>query len=109
MPVWTVLRVACKQGALTCASIPMCLQSPMGPMGQFLYSVYVHSGPDYPGYKETSLFYGREVPDRVQVGCNALAQPWPVRNGHFNALYMCSTSSNSEFMDKNGPEWRLNA
>ena len=36
-------------------------------MGQFLYSVYVHSGPDYSGYKENSLFYGREVPDRVQV------------------------------------------
>lgn len=44
------------------------MQSPVGPMGQFLYSVYVHSGPDYPGYKEQSLFYGREVPDRVQVG-----------------------------------------
>ena len=43
------------------------LQSPMGPMGQFLYSVYVHSGPGYRGYKEDSLFYGREVPDRVQV------------------------------------------
>ncbi|CAK0758242.1 hypothetical protein CVIRNUC_002605 [Coccomyxa viridis] len=42
-------------------------QSPMGPMGQFLYSVYVHSGPGYRGYKEDSLFHGREVPDRVQV------------------------------------------
>ena len=40
-------------------------------MGQFLYSVYVHSGPDYPGYAETSLFHGREVPDRVQVRCAA--------------------------------------
>ena len=47
-------------------SVP--LQSPMGPMGQFLYSVYVHSGPGYRGYKEDSLFHGREVPDRVQVG-----------------------------------------
>ena len=49
------------------------LQSPLGPMGQFLYSVYVHSGPDYRGYKEDSLFHGREVPDRVQVG---RAPPW---------------------------------
>ncbi len=51
------------------------VQSPMGPMGQFLYSVYVHSGPDYPGYKESSLFYGREVPGRVQV----LHLPWSLK------------------------------
>lgn len=42
-------------------------------MGQFLYSVYVHSGLDYPGYKEGSLFHGREVPGRVQVCAGALA------------------------------------
>ena len=52
---------------MTIDSVSLCAQSPVGPMGQFLYSVYVHSGPDYPGYKEKSLFYGREVPDRVQV------------------------------------------
>ena len=52
-------------------SVP--LQSPVGPMGQFLYSVYVHSGPGYRGYKEDSLFYGREVPDRVQVGLPLLS------------------------------------
>ena len=52
---------------MTTDTVSLCLQSPVGPMGQFLYSVYVHSGPDYPGYKEKSLFYGREVPDRVQV------------------------------------------
>ncbi len=51
----------------TTKSFTLCLQSPVGPMGQFLYSVYVHSGPDYPGYKANSLFYGREVPNRVQV------------------------------------------
>ena len=54
---------ACAAEAGACAA----LQSPVGPMGQFLYSVYVHSGPDYPGYKEGSLFHGREVPGRVQV------------------------------------------
>ena len=74
------------------------LQSPMGPMGQFFVLSVCTLGPGYRGYKEDSLFYGREVPDRVQVspappsaaqvhwpatccrhrqGCIIIVQVWP--------------------------------
>lgn len=59
-------------------------------MGQFLYSMYVHSGPDYPGYKEGSLFHGREVPGRVQV-CEA--HPYDLKSAFLSPLllqFVCS-------------------
>ena len=34
---------------------------------QHLFSLYIHPGPVDPGYGPTSLFHGREVPNRVQA------------------------------------------
>lgn len=44
---------------------------------QHLFSLYIHPGPVDPGYGPTSLFHGREVPNRVQ----ARAHLWLTRIG----------------------------
>ncbi|BDA44694.1 probable glycosyltransferase BC10 [Coccomyxa sp. Obi] len=35
---------------------------------QLYYSIVVHTKPDYPGYKNSSIFHGRIVKDRVETG-----------------------------------------
>ena len=36
---------------------------------QHLYTIYIHTKPDFEGYLEGSLFYKREVPAPIQVSC----------------------------------------
>ena len=35
---------------------------------QFLFTVYVHPHPEFPGFDAGSTFHGHDVPDRIQVG-----------------------------------------
>ena len=34
---------------------------------QFLFTVYLHPHKDYPGYQPGSVFYGRQIADRIPV------------------------------------------
>ncbi len=42
---------------------------------QFLFTVFVHPHPDFPGFDAGSPFYGHELTDRVQVGVSRLTLP----------------------------------
>ncbi len=44
-------------------------------MGQYLFTVYIHPAPKYSPYPRGSLFYGREVANRVQVWPPTLMKP----------------------------------
>ena len=47
---------------------------------QGFFTFYVHSKPDAPPFKEGSIFYQREVKDRVQVRCiTATIRPYTHR------------------------------
>ena len=34
---------------------------------QHLFNAYVHTAPSFPGFGEDSIFYGKEIPNRVEV------------------------------------------
>lgn len=34
---------------------------------QHLFDVYIHPAPSFPGFEEGSIFYGREISNRVEV------------------------------------------
>ena len=44
---------------------------------QFLFTVYVHPHPDFPGFDAGSPFHGHELADRVQVGSSRSSLPAP--------------------------------
>ena len=60
-------KVLCNQTALACLErLPQENNSEVY-MSQHLYTIYVHTKPDFHGYPEGSPFYHRVVPRPIQV------------------------------------------